>query len=193
MIMMVNALNIVLVGAALYKRFCISSTGWRLLLRPTSWSKTQQVGLQQSNISVLCKKVTTLQNVCSPSSPSLQTESIAVAPASLSFNLNCEYLDTTCGAGGRTWKPVIALSPADGGVLSAAACVKDFERDGIALGDTCISVDLVRMHPIPCDCTVTFDDQICDSCTVCGEGRGLALDCGNVNAEVTTECRKHSI
>jgi hypothetical protein len=29
------------------------------------------------------------------------------------------------------------------------ACVKDFERDGIALGDTCISVDLVRMHPIP--------------------------------------------
>jgi hypothetical protein len=81
-------------------------------------------------------------------------------PASLySFNLNCEYLDTTCGAGGRTCgKPVIALSPADGGVLSAAACVKDFERDGIALGDTCISVDLVRMDSF-CDCTVTFDTK----------------------------------
>jgi hypothetical protein len=48
------------------------------------------------------------------------------------------------------WETIIACtSSADGGVLSAAACVKDFERDGIALGDTCISVDLVRMHPIP--------------------------------------------
>jgi hypothetical protein len=49
MIMMVNALKI---ASALlfYKRFRISSTGWRLLLYDQR-RETQQVGLQQSNIS----------------------------------------------------------------------------------------------------------------------------------------------
>jgi hypothetical protein len=59
------------------------------------------------------------------------------------------------------------------------------------LGDTCISVDLCEDESNTfCDCTVTFDDQICDSCSVCQEGRGLAFDCSNANAEaVTKECQ----
>lgn len=103
------------------------------------------------------------------------------------FNLNCEYVNTICSPDGKTCgSPVIALSLADGGVFSAAACVTNYQRDGVAFGDTCISVDLCEDSDGFCDCTVTYDDQICNSCTVCGEGKGLALDCTNANAEAVT-------
>lgn len=108
-----------------------------------------------------------------------------------SFNLNCEYISKVCGDDGTVCgRPVIGLSLADGGVFSAAACVTNYERNGVAYGDTCIQVDLCEETDGFCDCTVTFDDQVCDSCTVCDGGKALSLDCTNANAEaITSECQ----
>jgi hypothetical protein len=66
--------------------------------------------------------------------------------------------------------------------------VKDFERDGITW--VMLSVDLVRMQIKSfCDCTVTFDDQICDSCTVVKD-EASRVGLREFNAEaVTTECQ----
>jgi hypothetical protein len=193
---MVASLQILLVGAVLSTSSSASPLPAGDFFSTTNVvSKTQQVGFTAvQHQRALQEGDNSLQRVCSLVEAQFEDRVDCTCSGSpfTSFNLNCEYLDTTCGAGGRTCgKPVIALSLADGGVFSAAACVKDYERDGIALGDTCISVDLCEDESDSfCDCTVTFDDQICNSCTVCGEGRGLALDCGNINAEaVTTECQ----
>jgi hypothetical protein len=194
--MMGTSLKIVLVGAVLSTSSSASPLGAGDFFSTTNVvSKTQAIGFTAvQHQRALQEGDDSLQRVCSLVEAQFEDRvdcSCSGSPFT-SFNLNCEYLDVTCGAGGRTCgKPVIALSLADGGVFSAAACVKNFERDGVALGDTCISVELCEGESNSfCDCTVTFDDQICDSCTVCGEGRGLALDCSNINAEaVTTECQ----
>jgi hypothetical protein len=200
--MMVTSLKILLVGAVLSTSSATSPLSAQHegdFFSTTNFvSKTHQVGHTAAKYHrSLQSGDESLQKVCSLVESQFEDRVDCTCSGSpfTSFNLNCEYLDTTCGAGGRTCgKPVIALSLADGGVFSAAACVTDFKRDGVALGDTCISVDLCEDDSNSfCDCTVTFDDQICDSCTVCGEGRGLALDCSNVNAEaVTTECQSVS-
>lgn len=194
---MATSLQIVLVGAVL-STSCSASPllAGNFFSTTNVVSKTQQVGFTAvEHHRSLQEGDESLQKVCSLVEAQFEDRVDCTCSGSpfTSFNINCEYLDTTCSAGGRTCgKPVIALTLADGGVFSAAACVKDFERDGVALGDTCISVDLCEDKSDSfCDCTVTFDDKICDSCTVCGEGRGLALDCSNVNAEaVTTECQE---
>lgn len=74
-------------------------------------------------------------------------------------------------------------------LFSATTCISNYTRGTIPLADTCIFVDACSEGSGFCDCTASFNGQICAACDICENGRALSVNCSNVNLEaISTQC-----
>lgn len=110
-----------------------------------------------------------------------------------SFSISCEYQEKICSDSNTVCgRPFIALSLVDFSIFSTTSCIYEYTRRDLALADTCISIETClgnNMGVAFCGCTAQYNSQLCQECSVCGNGHGLFLDCSNLNPEVvTSEC-----
>lgn len=98
------------------------------------------------------------------------------------LSVSCEYLEPVCHED-TCGRPILGITIVDGRVFSSTTCMQDYVRRGTeVLGDTCIAVTACEDPKKGlCECMASYRSDVCRTCEVCGGGKGLRLDCTNVD------------